>query len=361
MRKSEYILRKFGEDLRKRREDLSNTKTTITQIAAEFGVSPSTVSRALNALPGVSESLRKKIVDRAGETGYIPKTRLKDLSKENIIAIMGGDIRNPFYAQLIYTAQRKLNEKGYLVAVFNSEYDESDELKYISLAEKNKFAGIIQVAVPSEHLSVLLNKLSTPVVMVNRMLETVETDVVLLDNYEAGYIATRYLIELGHKRIGMLKGHKESSASSKRYDAYLQAMKNFNLQVNDEYLLQGDLSMETAYELAGKMFSSCSRPPSAMIVSNDIAALGFMKYCSENAVRVPEDISIVSFDNISFSETSMVPLTTVDAHATKMGSVAAELLINRINHPDNSITKIILKPELRERGSAAFNNQEEER
>lgn len=336
---------------------MGKKKISITEIAKKFGISPSTVSRALNNQPGVGEDLRQQIADYAQSMGYTSASVAKNAStgKLNIIAMIVGDIRNPFYAELVFAVQKTLTEQGYLLSVFNSEYAEKDELRFMHLAEAFNFAGIIQVTVTTERMSTALKNLSIPVVMVNRMLNSFDSDVVLLDNYEAGYIATRHLIELGHSRIGFLLGQQESASSMNRYKGYLQAMKNYNLPVQDRDVYQGDLTMKTANETA-KQFavSLLEKPeesPTAMVISNDLAAYGFMAGCREMGVEIPEMLSIVSFDNIWVSSAGEIQLTTIDPHVSEMGRTAAELMVNRIRHPNKDTERVIMTPELVERKS----------
>lgn len=333
---------------------MSRKKLSITEVAKHFGVSPSTVSRAMNNLPGVSNELREQIMKYTQGIGYLPNTVAKNTStgKLNIIAMIVGDIRNPFYADLVFNVQKTLSEHGYQLCVFNSEYDEQDELRYMHIAETFNFSGIIQVTVTTESMSEALKKLSIPVVMVNRMLNTFDGDVVLLDNYEAGYIVTRHLIELGHSRIGFLLGQMESTSSVQRYEGYLQAMKNYNLKVHEEDILQGDLTMDTAYQVAGEFAQNIENRATAMVMSNDLAAYGFISRCRECGIQLPEMLSVVSFDNVWFSSAMDMQLTSIDPHASDMGRIAAELMVNRIKYPNKDTERVILSPLLVERKSA---------
>lgn len=332
---------------------MARKKVSITEIADELRIAPSTVSRALNDLPGVSDELREAIRSKALELGYKKvKSAAVTNEKLNIIAMIVGDIRNPFYADLVFNVQRHLNNAGYLLCVFNSEYNEQEEIRYMHLAERFNFAGIIQITVTTENVSTLLKNLSIPVVMVNRMINSFDTDTVLMDNYEAGYIVTRFLVELGHSRIGFLLGQQNSSSSGMRFEGYEQAMHNYGLTVNPEDIIQGDLKMETAYELAKTFIESHDELPTAMIVSNDLSALGFMTRCEEMGISIPNDMSIVSFDNIRFASAGVTPLTTVDPQVAEMGRIAAEVIVERIQHPNREKQRIILKPTLIVRKSA---------
>lgn len=327
-------------------------KVSIEGIAQQLNVAASTVSRALNGKPGVGEELRQEILRTAKAHGYVPPRRIEEggeLSRN--IAMIIGDIRNPFYAELVFVVQKVLSTRGYTVSIFNSEYDEKEELRYMKMLEQFHFDGIIEVCVSSESSIAQLEALRIPIVMVNRMLSTFDTDVVLLDNYEAGYIATRHLLEKGHTRIAFLIGQRTSPASMMRYEGYLQMMRNYQIPVIEEYQLSGDLTLETGYAEAKRAFASWKELPTAIVVSNDLAAYGFLAYCNEAGIRVPEDISIVSFDNTRLSDIMMPPLTAVDAHVEEMGRRAAEMMLERIAAPDSPKRRCILKPTLVERKS----------
>ena len=331
---------------------MAKGKVSLGEIAKQLNIASSTVSRALNGKPGVGESLRQEILEAAARNGYTTQKseeQVPELSKN--IAMIIGDIRNPFYADLVFAVQKELSARGYTVSIFNSEYDEKQELRYMQMLEHFHFDGIIEVCVSSASISAQLEELRIPIVMVNRMLPCFETDVVLLDNYEAGYIATRHLLEKGHTRIAFLLGQKNSSSSMMRYEGYLQMMKNYQVPVVDEYQLAGDLTMERGYQIAQQAFASWKEPPSAIVISNDLTAFGFLAYCNSAGIRVPDDISIVCFDIVSLSAALMPPLTSIDAHVVEMGKQAVEMMINRIEHPDSPTQRVILKPELIERQS----------
>lgn len=334
---------------------LKYKKASVTAIANNLNVSPSTVSRALSNAPGVSKELREKIKNYAHTVGYIPGPSTKKnttIVKTNIVAMIVGDIRNPFYADLAFAVQKRLAEHGYLLSIFNSEYNKDKELEYLHIAETLGFAGIIQVTAVADKMGDELKKLTVPVVMLNRMISSFDTDVVLLDNFEAGYIATRYLIELGHKRIGFLLGQKESSSSIHRYEGYLKAMRNYDLPIQQRDILQGDLTMETAYQLAKEFVMDLANRPTAMIMSNDLSAHGFMAYFQEVGIEIPKMLSVVSFDNIRFMSAGSIPLTTIDPHVNEMGHIAADLIVERIKNPTKENERVILSPVLIERKSS---------
>lgn len=325
-------------------------KMTITAIAKDLGVSKSTVSRAMNNSPGVGKELKDKINSYIQEIGYSPNTIARSLSKGalKIVALILSDIRNPFYADLAFYIQRYLIEKGYMLVVFNSENNAEKEKEFITTIVSSNFAGLILLTARKSALSEKLQEEKIPLVLVNRMLDIndFKTNSVILDNFKAGYIATMHLIELGFPRIAYIKGTVESSASILRYEGYLKALENYNIPFKEEFVLETDLKLDTGYNLAKKYIKNLKNKPKGIVIGNDLSAIGFIECCRENSIRIPEDLSIIGFDNINFSSLYDINLTTVDQHVQKMSEQAVKLIIKQIENPSEKAERIILDPTL---------------
>lgn len=189
-------------------------------------------------------------------------------------------------------AKKSWTATGYIVTTFNSEYDFKKELQFIQFAKQYHYCGIILVTVNSEEADKFLENLGLPVLLVNRTTEHYTGPLVVTDNFQGGYIAARHLITLGHKRIGFLSGyHKSSSASYQRFLGYKQALNNYQLTFKEKYcLFDLDWRMETSYSAAEKLFSTRKDSadfPSALLLANDLLALGFMDYCGKHQIRIP--------------------------------------------------------------------------
>lgn len=328
-------------------------KYTITDVAADLGVSCSTVSRALSNSPGVSEKVRNRIIEYAQEIGYEPNSKLRQREAENrIVALIIGDIRNPFYGELSFYIQKELNENGYMVMVFNTEYSVDRELEFLQALRRFRFAGVIMMTTQVEKINAELEEMEIPVVLVNRNLNSFQGDLVLLDNFKAGYVAAMHLIELGHERIGFVKGHTSSSASRQRYEGYCQAMRNYGLSIAEEDIYYSEMKLESGEKLA-ELFLAKEERPTGLIIINDTTALGFLSTCAEKGLRVPEELSVVSFDNTKFAQWGKVPLTSVDQNVTDMGTMAVKVLLKRMEDPQMSTERVILDPHLVVRESTA--------
>lgn len=343
---------KDGSETPNQVSETEEKKVSITMIAEDLGIAPSSVSRALNDRPGVSQELQERVKAYARKVGYIHDNAPVGGKSLRIVAMIIGDIRNPFYADLVYYTQKELMAHGYQLCIFNSEYEESKEIKYLQLVERFNFAGVIQMNVATEHIGHVLKNHKTPIVMVNRIISSFDRDCVILDNYEAGYTATRYLIELGHSKIGFILGQQDSSSCTQRFSGFQQAMANYSLKVDPSYILQGDLTMKTGQDLA-TAFCALHDRPSAMVVANDLSAHGFISECGNLGISVPEELSVIGFDNITFSSIGTITLTSIDPSVKYMAKTAARLMIERIENPRKATERVVIKPTLVERKSTA--------
>lgn len=326
---------------------MKNGKYSISDVAEMLGVSKSTVSRVINGNTGVGPELRKKVMDFVEEIGYQPNTIAQSLSKGhmNIVALILGDVRNPFYAELAFKIQQILNNQGYMVMTLNSEYNIERELEFLGLTEQFNFAGLILITAQEEKIEEKLKMMDIPKVLVNRILPSYTGDSVLIDNFQAGYLAVMHLIELGHRHIGFIKGPGVSSASSQRFAGYRQAMQNYGLPFEEDFVFESDLKLETGRSLADT-FCKLEKRPSAMVVVNDMTAIGFMDGCRNAGIRIPEDLSIVSFDNIAMASMYGIELTTISQHVDEMGEKAARLMLKQLNDRTAKPERIIMEPTL---------------
>lgn len=339
--------------------DSSVRKNTIADIADRLGVSRSTVSKVINNKPGVGTELRKKIMSVVDELGYRPNSLAQGLIKGhvNIVALVLGDIRNPFYADIAFYMQKMLNDYGYMTMTFSSEYNAEKEESFVEMALQFNFAGLVLISLQSQRLEELFRQKKIPVVMVNRTFEHFEGDRVMLDNFQAGYIATKHLIDLGHTNIAFLSVNQMSSAVSLRYQGYQQVLKNYCMPycpINQIY--SGDLRMDSGREAAKKYLEDIDSLPSALVIANDMMALGFLDYCKSVGLMIPDMLSIVGCDNIIFSSFHGISLTTIDHHAKELSENASRLIINAIEKADHQCERIILEPQLVVRSSTAKYN-----
>lgn len=329
---------------------------SLNEIAAALGVSKATVSRALSGAEGVGKDLRQTIIRYANDIGYQPNTLAQGLARGhlNIIALILDDIRNPFYAKIAFEIQEIFNQHGYMLMVLNSESDLKKELQYVQMVARYNFSGLFLLTAHPKVEEEVLSTLKMPVVLVNRALASYPGNCVLLDNFQAGYLAARHLIERNHRRIGFICGPNISSASHQRYLGFIQAIENFGAENAKAYFTESNLTMESGYALATDFLNNPAPRPTAMIVSNDMTAIGFMNGLKGYGVRIPDDLSIVSFDNIPFSAAIGIELTTVDQHTDTICREAGRLMLNLLSKSPTEPERIIITPTLVVRKTTRF-------
>ncbi|MDR3588958.1 MAG: LacI family DNA-binding transcriptional regulator [Negativicutes bacterium] len=330
-------------------------KLTIKDIAKKSGHSCSTVSRVLNDSPFVSEKTRARVKKVIEDMDFRPNHVARGLVKGqmNIVVCIIGDRWNPFYAELFSAAEEVLNREGFLAVLCYTNYEPVKEEKYLEAALENNFAGVIMVTAPeTQQLAENLAKLDCPVVLANRYLASVPTDVVLMDNYHGGYIATRHLIDLGHRRIAHWAGPDNSTASRDRVRGYREAMREAGLEVREGDILKGNLLESEGYQFACELLNN-PRDVTAVFCGNDMMASGVVRAYSEHGKRIPQDMSVIGFDDSPVAVSGPVKLTTVRQHPEAMGQTAADLVLNRMTNKDQPHRKVVFSPELVVRDSAA--------
>ena len=322
----------------------------INHIAKMAGVSRSTVSRVLTNSINVKAETADKIREAMLHCNYKPNPMARGLvtGKINIIAVVVSDITIPFYSELVALVCSHLKERGYLVCLHNFGNVGGDNDEYLETLCKYGFAGIIIADARNDPaFATILKAAHCPVVLLNRYIETVlGYDSIMIDNFLGGYMATKHLLELGHRSIAMLTGPGKSTSSSDRHKGYLQALSDYNVMPNKSLIVEGDLLHASGFNFANMLFKDNSRKCSAIFAGSDIMAIGIMSRCHEMGVRIPEDVSLVGFDDIPMAGTSQVNLTTVQQPTVQLGSLVAEQIDARIKGDDGLRQRITLVPKL---------------
>jgi len=316
--------------------------TTIKDIAEETGVSYATVSRALNNKYGVKPGTREKILAVALARGYTPNGIARGLVRKQThsIGLIIPDISNPFFPQVASGVEDGAREKGYSVFLCNTNYESDQEARYLQLLIEKRVDGIILAS--GFQASGTINPLlmgSIPIVSLCTRFENVKNSFVVIDNERGGFIATKHLIEQGYPTVGYI------GTQGQRFKGYLQALEKFNIPFDDRYVFSGDLKRETGYKITRRLFAD-QHYPRALFVENDLMALGAIQGIKESGRRVPDDIAVVGFDDISFSSFPEIGLTTVRQPKYEMGKLAVDILLDSIIKPSKEAKKHILEPKL---------------
>ncbi|WP_422443644.1 LacI family DNA-binding transcriptional regulator [Thermoanaerobacterium sp. DL9XJH110] len=324
---------------------------TIYDVAKKARVSIATVSRVLNNSGAVSEKTRQRVKKVMEELNYTPNVIASALTKKSTLTLglLIPDIANLFFAELARGVEDASNDFGFNIIICNTDYSSEKEATYINLLKQKSIDGfIISSAYYNDQNVIKLLKANVPLVLLGRDIDDSEglpVDIVGSDNVKGGYIATKHLIELGHKSIACLLGPPQIKVNLEREKGYLKAMEEADLKVCPEAVGYGDFKVEFGFRKTLDILKGPCKP-TAFFAGNDLIALGVIRAIRHCGLKVPQDISVVGYDNTMFAEMIDPPLTTVNQQMRKMGYIATELLIKRIKGERATGEKIILDTEL---------------
>jgi LacI family transcriptional regulator len=333
-------------------------ESTIKDIAQRAGISYSSVSRALNGKKGVSEETRQKVNKIAEEMEYSPNALARGLVQKQTgtIGLILPDIANPFYPELVRGVEERASLAGYNTFLCNTNYDLSKEESYLlNLIEKRVDGIILAPSSSQSNLFEQRNRMPVPCVYIGNTPEKTKYSFVITDNVRGGYLATRTLIEKGYRRIGFISGNDTESAVGARFKGFKEAMKRYNIEVNNDYIRLGGWRQRIGYEIITQMIDT-GVFPEAVIAGNDVLALGILQGIKEKNLKVPEDIAVIGFDDILFSSWPEINLSTIRQSKICMGKSAVEILLELFQTENEAkaplkAKKIILDPELILRGT----------
>ncbi|NLB51844.1 MAG: LacI family transcriptional regulator [Syntrophomonadaceae bacterium] len=328
---------------------------TIYDIAKRVGVSPATVSRALNNKGYVKDEVKTQILRAAEELHYIPNAAARSLiyKKTWTIALLLPDISNPFFATIARGVDDAISHKGYSLIICNSDGSLHNERKHIQILRERRVDGIVMI--PSGNQLDYSNTLdldNMPFVIVDRDPGIDSVDVVLFDDFNGAKQATEHLVGLSHQAIAIITGPRNVSTGVERLRGFKHVMLAAGLQVNPGYVFEGDFRESTGYEIGKKIVDGTSIP-TAIFATNDLMALGALTAFKESGIRIPEDIAIVGYDGIPETNRGSPSLTTVIQPNYELGQAAGDRLIRRIENVKESRQKIVLNPRLVIRDSTA--------
>jgi len=330
---------------------------TINDVAKLAGVSTTTVSHFINGTRYVSDDLRERVENAIAELGYHPNSMARGLRRgeSKTIGLIVPDNSNPFFAEILRIVENLGYANGYSVILCNSDGDVEKEIAYTNLLVEKQVDGIIFISTNNscEHLQQLSDS-GIPIVIVDRDIPLKDTDVLLIDNLYGGYLATHYLVTLGHRRIACITGPSVLTPSAGRVGGYHQALAEVGVESRPEWVVAGDFRFQGG-ETAMEQLLTLPERPTAVFVCNDLMALGAMRAIRRANLAIPEDISLVGFDDILLTSVVSPSLTTIAQPLKQMGEMALELLLNRIQKKtdDAEAKRVILPPQIVVRESCA--------
>ncbi len=328
-------------------------RLTINDIAKLAGVSKGAVSYVLNNKQGVSEEVRDRVLRVIEEYGYRPNKLAQALAgkKTNFIALVIPDISDVFYAKIIKGVEITLSKNGYFLNLYSTHANPEKEQEVFDFLNTGFVEGAIVMVyhLEKDFIDKIID-LKIPCVFIGYPYGDDKIYSLAVDNEEGGFKATEYLISLGHKKIVFIHGSKEAWDSEFRFRGYLKALEKYNLPFNEKLVLRGDFTREGGYR-AVKEFLRVSEEFTAIFSANDHMAFGAIKALKEEGLKVPEDISIMGFDNIEASALSNPPLNTIMQPIYQLGEMSAKILLRLLSGENLEQKKYLLKTQLIERKS----------
>ena len=334
-------------------------RVTIKDVARQAGVSTSTVSLVLNNKPvSISQETRNAVLTAARELNYRPNQLAVSLvtQKSKTLGLIIPDNSNLFFAQLSKHIEIAANQAGYTLIYGNSNDSVRTDLHYLHIFGDRGVDGIIIApsvfGAPDEYWSCLsfIYSLKLPVVFVDRAMQESNLPSILPDNFTGGYLATRHLLDQGHRVVGCCTGPANLESCVQRLNGYRKALEEYGIAFNPALIYQGDFSTESGQKALPYLLG---QNITAVFAFNDMMAFGLYKELHSFNLSVPGDLSIVGFDDIFFAEIIQPPLTTVAQPIAEMAASVVEKLVSQIEYPSREINAVpqMFTPILKVRGS----------
>ncbi|EFK2754084.1 DNA-binding transcriptional regulator CytR [Escherichia coli] len=308
------------------------TAATMKDVALKAKVSTATVSRALMNPDKVSQATRNRVEKAAREVGYLPQPMGRNVKRNEsrTILVIVPDICDPFFSEIIRGIEVTAANHGYLVLIGDCAHQNQQEKTFIDLIITKQIDGMLLLGsrLPFD-ASIEEQRNLPPMVMANEFAPELELPTVRIDNLTAAFDAVNYLYEQGHKRIGCIAGPEEMPLCHYRLQGYVQALRRCGIMVDPQYIARGDFTFEAGSK-AMQQLLDLPQPPTAVFCHSDVMALGALSQAKRQGLKVPEDLSIIGFDNIDLTQFCDPPLTTIAQPRYEIGREAMLLLLDQM-------------------------------
>lgn len=326
---------------------------TIKDVARIAGVSTTTVSHVINKTRFVAETTQQKVMDAVKELNYAPSAVARSLkcNSTRTIGMLVTQSTNPFLAEVINGVESYCYRQGYTLILCNTGGIYEKQRDYIRMLAEKRVDGILVMCSDlTQDLQEMLDAhADIPKVFMDwgqgASISDDSKDKIIDNSADGGYLATKFLIEQGHTDIACLSGHMDKTLCIERIDGYKRALAEFNIPFDQSKIFEGNFECDTAVETADKILAM-DKKPSAIFCFNDTMALGLMSRLQQNGIRIPEDISVIGYDNIDLAEYFSPPLTTIHQPKRRVGKTAFEILLSRIKDKEHERTIFEMHPEL---------------
>lgn len=320
-------------------------KITSHDVARLAGVSQPTVSRALRNLPGTSPKTREKVLRAARELAYIPSETGRSLSTRTTkrVAVVAEELTNPFYPELVEPLRLNLARQGYRTVLITDHIDDPVSVEALS---DGSFDGVVlTTALRSSPVPRALTERGTPHVLANRTVDSPGSSSCSTDNQRGAAMVADLLADLGHTRIGAVFGPTSTSTGRERARGLRDGLRRHGLGLDRGLVRRVPFTHDAGRAAALDLFGA-RRPPTAIACGNDVIATGALSAAQAAGMRVPEDVTIVGFDDISLASWDIVGLTTVRCDLRELARISVDLLIQEMSTPGSPPTRRVLEPSL---------------
>lgn len=326
---------------------------TIKDIANHLGISISTVSKGLNGASDISEELRQQVIDTAVEMGYSTKRSKKEEFRKLCLFVTNVEYKtlDTFGYDIVLGFKQNAFQHKWDVTIVEITPEEQAKQKYDSYLLQHGYCGafILGLALHNPWMEQIKTTTMPTVVFDNFIDGNPKVAYLGTDSHEGIHMAVEHLVNLGHKKIAFLNGSCGSLVSEERQDAFESAMKEYHLECNEKMMARGRFVADSAYPHVPEFLKQGA---TAIVCGNDLLAKGAIAACNAEGYRVPEDVSVIGFDNVPIAATTEPPLTTVSQQRNELGRCAYTTLNSLINHV--CISRTMLRPQLLERESTAM-------
>lgn len=322
---------------------------TMMEVARTSGVSYSTVSRVLSGYEFVKKATRDRVMDAVEQLGYVANLQARSLAggRSRIIGMLVPNLDNGYVGTIMRGIDQELERAKYDLILYTSHRHPGNESVYVSTITNGMTEGLLLIAplVPTTYMDDLRAR-NFPYVLIDQADRTENSCVVEATNWQGAYDATRYLSQLGHTRIAFITGALAIRSAVDRLRGYKAALADCDIPVREEWVIEGDFQQQTGYETAKRLLQSADPRPTAIFASNDLSAFGAMDAARECGLRIPDDISIIGFDDVPQSSVIYPKLTTIRQPLEQMGQVAAQMLLAQIEDPGHTLQRVALPTQL---------------
>jgi len=321
---------------------------TIKDVAARAGVSTATVSRVLSGIEGAGSQHRRQVIQAVQDLDYHPNRLARGLRarQRKLIGVMIPDLQNPFFTGAARGVENVLCEAGYTLLLGHSDGLAEREQTHLGVLRGEGAAGLVLIPGNGPGASYeLLRAWDIPVVAVDRAPAGLEVDLVTCANREGARQAVAHLLSLGHREIGLINGPEPFDVARERLAGYQEALSDSGVTVQAPLIVHSDFRQAGGFAAMNTLLDLPS-PPRAVLIANNLMTLGALQAIHERGLRIPEDVAVVSFDDMPWAASLRPPITAVAQPAEELGRTAAQLLLERLQDPHRLVRRVILPTRL---------------